>query len=603
MNPNYQDNNYSSQNQGNYFSIQNSVGTSGWENLSYWTHTPAGFCSQITLDGATSVTLNNNKFYTTFVYIKNPYFNANFENNQIYDIRYMLKLILTPDFANWQNLSWGLTSTISNNNIIANFPRGNGSWQDEAIDFDVEGFTQVGMDYARSLLISENNINTSINGSPVWQGGWLGIKLGKGSNGNLLFNTMNNIGTGIFQEGIRQSTAYICSNVVDQCCPGSGLGIVEDGGRGTTKLNSLHFNNIGYKAQGSDQSTLLRNFLLDNTVGSEFIDASLTRLNGLHNQIESLAGMNEFNNNVNLDGINGSIAQMWIVSTINATFPQPLIGLISSGTDDGTWGQNKITSNQTLQGNIVHIKYSGLTATEILSNSVQLNDWSPALITSASAIIPGTGAGADQMVVNLDHFNEANKTAALLNLICDQSQEKIGGKNSGTLSISNKPCTFCNPSQDDSLYLYIRAYCMDGIDGRSSLDTFRLYVERHPFATHYPGEVISAIGSTLGEVAQLSHAQKNDFIENYNWLIRVQPLNMEAQYQFTIMTTLAGTLNPIDLNEAANMWYNISLLFPDTGTVSGCWREIRSIRNYQKDIPQDTTPFHKLTFPLQPIQG
>ena len=144
---------------------------------------------------------------------------------------------------------------------------------------------------------------------------------------------------------------------------------------------------------------------------------------------------------------------------------------------------------------------------------------------------------------------------------------------------------------------------MDGIDGRSSLDTFRLYVERHPFATHYPGEVISAIGSTLGEVAQLSHAQKNDFIENYNWLIRVQPLNMEAQYQFTIMTTLAGTLNPIDLNEAANMWYNISLLFPDTGTVSGCWREIRSIRNYQKDIPQDTTPFHKLTFPLQPIQG
>jgi len=144
---------------------------------------------------------------------------------------------------------------------------------------------------------------------------------------------------------------------------------------------------------------------------------------------------------------------------------------------------------------------------------------------------------------------------------------------------------------------------MDGIDGRSSLDTFRLYVERHPYATNYPGEVLNAISSTLGEVGQLHHPQKNDFIENYNWLVKVQPLNMERSYQFTIMATLADNLRPIDLNKAANMWYNLSLLFPDTGTVSGCWREIRSIRSYQRDIPQDTAPFHKLTFPLQPIVG
>ena len=81
------------------------------------------------------------------------------------------------------------------------------------------------------------------------------------------------------------------------------------------------------------------------------------------------------------------------------------------------------------------------------------------------------------------------------------------------------------------------------------------------------------------------------------------PLNNEASFQYTVLGTLASTLEQINLNDAANMWWNISILYPDTGSVSLCWRYIRSIRSYQKDIPQDTTPFHKLTFPLQQLPG
>lgn len=185
---------------------------------------------------------------------------------------------------------------------------------------------------------------------------------------------------------------------------------------------------------------------------------------------------------------------------------------------------------------------------------------------------------------------------------CMPSQEKARGKHNGALSRTSV-CGYCDPPLDDSLYLYIRASCLNGIDPRNSLDTFRLYIERHPYATKYPGEVLDAISSTLAQTSQLPHAQKKEFIDNYNWLVKVQPANMENSYQFEVLGTMADCLEQIDLNEAADMWWNISILFPDTGSVNLCWRYIKEIRYYQKDIPQDTTPFHKLTFPLQPLPG
>ena len=204
------------------------------------------------------------------------------------------------------------------------------------------------------------------------------------------------------------------------------------------------------------------------------------------------------------------------------------------------------------------------------------------------------------MAVNLDHFNEANKTATLSDLACSDKNESMHRKQTKTLSYRNVPSSICDISPDDSLYLYVRAVnCWNGVDNKKALDTIRLYVERHPFATTLPGEVLSAIDYTLLFV----NLTKNDLIENYNWLIEIMPLNKEPAYQYTVLETLAGDLNQFDLNAAANMYWNISLWYPDTGSVRMCWNNIRSIRHYQKEIPQDTTPFHRLTLPLQPLAG
>jgi hypothetical protein len=156
---------------------------------------------------------------------------------------------------------------------------------------------------------------------------------------------------------------------------------------------------------------------------------------------------------------------------------------------------------------------------------------------------------------------------------------------------------------NDSLYYYNTGTSWGKVDPRKGLDTLRLYIELHPYATKYPGEVQDAIHQTIGLTSLLTGDKYTNFTDNYNWLVKIQPVNTEPAYQDAVMRSLAMDLRFIDLNDAANMWYNYSLLFPDSSDVAVAWSEIKSIRDYQKLIPEDTTPFHKLTFPLQPLPG
>ncbi len=64
---------------------------------------------------------------------------------------------------------------------------------------------------------------------------------------------------------------------------------------------------------------------------------------------------------------------------------------------------------------------------------------------------------------------------------------------------------------------------------------------------------------------------------------------------------MASNMMEIDRNEAANLYYNISLWFNDTGTVGLVWRQIKEIRKYQSYIPEDTTAFTILPFPPDPL--
>jgi hypothetical protein len=162
---------------------------------------------------------------------------------------------------------------------------------------------------------------------------------------------------------------------------------------------------------------------------------------------------------------------------------------------------------------------------------------------------------------------------------------------------------FPHDDPNDSVYLYWAAEQQQGVCWRCMLDTMKMYCEQHPYATNYPGEVLDAINATWGATNNLPGRRKSDCIDEFNWLIKMQPVNSEIRYQYVLIETMAETMSAIDLNEEANLWYNWSLLFPDSETVASAWDAIHSVRSYQKMIPQDTIPFHKLTFPMQPLPG
>ena len=155
---------------------------------------------------------------------------------------------------------------------------------------------------------------------------------------------------------------------------------------------------------------------------------------------------------------------------------------------------------------------------------------------------------------------------------------------------------------EDSLYLYKKYMEYEyAKDFRRALDTCRLYVELHPFATNPPGEALVSISNTIFYTGSLPNRTQNDWILNHNWLVKIYPNNTEQVYKMQVWRTMASNMENFDLNEAANLWYNYSLVYNDTQNVAVAWKRIKSIRNYQKQIPLDTTPFHVISFPPDPI--
>jgi len=155
---------------------------------------------------------------------------------------------------------------------------------------------------------------------------------------------------------------------------------------------------------------------------------------------------------------------------------------------------------------------------------------------------------------------------------------------------------------EDSLYLYWTALDYEHTgDFRNALDTIRLYVELHPYATKGEGKVIISIGNSIFYTAQLPNSSTNDWVANHNWLVKIYPNNTDPEYQSKVWRTMATNMENFDLNEAANLWYNYSLVYKDTGNVVRAWKAIKSIRGYQAQIPMDTAPFHVISFPPDPI--
>jgi hypothetical protein len=152
--------------------------------------------------------------------------------------------------------------------------------------------------------------------------------------------------------------------------------------------------------------------------------------------------------------------------------------------------------------------------------------------------------------------------------------------------------------------LYWKALTYYTVDNKMGRDSMRRYVEEHPFATLPPGQTLSALRWTGNFSRDLAVISNEPWIDNYNWLVTVQPLNQERRYQKEVMLNLISALGLIDWNAQCNMLYNYSIIFgDDSNDVNLAWQTIRSTRKTQERAGEDTTEFYIITFPLKPIQS
>ncbi|HET9135742.1 MAG TPA: right-handed parallel beta-helix repeat-containing protein, partial [Candidatus Kapabacteria bacterium] len=354
--------------------IENSILSSGWEDLVLFDHQAAGYSSQIYLYAPTSVVFNNNFIKTTYVDINTPLGNVSFSNNKIYDIRNQLTLIWFGGTGFPDHYVGSIT--INDNYVKGNFPFGNGDWQSDATDFWIGGFIDKDpITGANQVEISRNTIwgNRQTTSHP-FQANWTGIVLANGTNADVKNNTIYNIGTGIWQYGIESSTAFICSNnigIIDDPCQ-TGIGIRQNAGKGVSVLNNIHKEKQGFYFEGNDKTTLISNNIHSNQYGAWFEHHTQTLLNGLHTSNNTYAGMNTFDNNED-----NSVAQIQLHGDINQPqYPAPEIGkFITTGITESDWAQNKFLST----GNRVHISHTcqGCSADAHLdwSGSLALNEW------------------------------------------------------------------------------------------------------------------------------------------------------------------------------------------------------------------------------------
>ena len=170
-------------------------------------------------------------------------------------------------------------------------------------------------------------------------------------------------------------------------------------------------------------------------------------------------------------------------------------------------------------------------------------------------------------------------------------------------TLSGKLSPLVDPS--DSSYLYYEALNWNNINPQFALDTMRLFVEREP---HYLLLAENGLGYTETFVAEMDTydsagkewVNKQIWIDEYNWLASVYTLDTTQYYHARVLQTMASCETYFDRNGAANLWYNYSLIFPDSMDVGFANDEIKTIRQYQAMIPEDTTPFHVIPIPPLP---
>ncbi len=440
-----------------------------------------------------------------------------------------------------------------------------------------------------------NHVGEPTSEDPLWDPNSIAIESMYGSNIDATGNQFSAYELDIVRDAVQPTNAFLCSNDMEQAdvCQIRGLGIVDQGVNFATthtfaKLNTSYKLDTAYVAKNFTASTLIENKFNHGNVGAKFQDQCATVLYGSHtgSDIPGYAGFNHFENN--------SVA---VVLRDDGIFnAQPMFGrLCGNHIDAGVYGENTFATSG---GLYFRCENPPTGANYPLLNALSENHWSPGIPTLAYCVIPALTTPFDRVL----YANVSDGSASDPDFSCGGGF--IAGKSKSApqgLLFSTNPC---DPSDTD--YLFFEAMAWDGIDDQKALDTMRLFVERFP---NYwiQNENVLAIEHTVGFAASV--AQKDtfyvvqDWIDEYNWLASVYSANTDTslwgrRFRSTVLVAMASSETYFDRNRAANLFWNAEQLFPNIK--SSCDDAINQIRTHQKQIPEDTTAWHKIQIPPLP---
>ncbi len=425
---------------------------------------------------------------------------------------------------------------------------------------------------------------------PNYNSNSIAVLLNDGAEVDVSNNTINGYGYGIVNEIQNNAYSFYCNNTITQAGQSTpnGIGILEEGGQGSVypKLNVTSNLSIGYEVTGTNQSTPVANQFNNCTIGAEFGGFAHTILNGSHTGADNFAGFNQFENNTQ--------AQVVLVDN-GIQSAQPLFGLPNApGCTQqitGIFGEN-IFALPSSPNTALHFQSLN---SYTLNGSITENQWSPNI--QSNNVCTNT-ASPDPKMNNIAYFNIGNGSATG-SFTCgtDGNGNHYKTKQGKMGSLSNLNNNPVPPS--DSEWLYYEAQQWISVNNQFALDTMRLFVEQHPMdRTLIP----SALGYTDQIVALIAdsgvYIVTQDWIDEYNWLASVYASDTAAWYESNVLLAMADAENYFNLNEDANLYWNISRLFPFAYSTDST--EISFIRNFQHERNLDTTPFHVIQIPPVP---
>ncbi len=579
--------------------------------------TNPGSAAALQIKGLDNIDITNNIILYTQFNITNPVTTVKFNSNRTENIQNLIDL-------KWTNPSqFGGQINIDGNTFADDWPFGSGNLSDASQTIIFDGITVPVSD--QWMVHCDGNIfynhSAPDGGTDLYNPNSTAVLIKNGADVDVTDNYIGGYGTAIDNQILTNAYAFYCNNFIFQsdACPPRGIGILEENYPGAVypKLNTTADLAVGYWAKGTNASTPIANQFGSNnsafvlisgypaqflvtigplaqgtepgTVGAEFSGQAATLLYGSHTGADDYAGFNQMGGNteaqVKLDDDGSQDAQPVFGLPNSKPFPQPCTG----ETMNGDYGENVFTAPT----NAYQFEANSSTTYQ-LDYSLTENQWHPTSIANTPSNCWHFNSDAGMHNVSYLDIGDGSATGSF---ICSASGKYYTKKKDGTpLSVLDNRNPY-NPT--DTQWLYFEALPWIGINNQFALDTMRMFVERFP---SYRPLIPAAFNFTAQIVARMAdtgvYIEKQPWIDQYNWAVSIYTNDTESWYHMQVFFAMGNAAQMFSRNLAVNISWNMIRLFPWTySTDSGI---ITEIRGYQKEIPEDTTPFYIMQVPPVP---